>query len=354
MYVLTTNDVNDALAQGIRYLLSEGIEELSRNGPVLVAPGPVTTVYMEPRRRVLFSPTRDANPFFHLMEALWMLSGDNDIEFPCYFAKTYGQYSDDGKTMWDAYGWRWRSFFGWDQLEAIAQELRANPASRRCVLSMWNSMPDFEGPLPEPNAFNDHDIHDDFWVATHGGKAVPCNTQAYFDVRGGRINMTVLCRSNDILLGCYGANAVHFSFLLEYMAMKVGVPVGVCRQVSNNFHLYTDVWPREKLLRIAEESEARTGEVTGPAVETGFDEDLKEFMTWARANIGYTEHRNDSEECFHGPFRTALIDQVAVPMFQAWATRKAKNYDLQNDAVERIAAPDWQVACQEWIQRRVK
>ena len=110
-YVITTNDVNDALCHGITYLLREGVEEPSRNGPVLVAPGPVITEYTTPRSRVLYSPTRDANPFFHFMESLWILAGSNDVAFVEYFAKNMRAYSDDGVTSWGAYGWRWRSFW---------------------------------------------------------------------------------------------------------------------------------------------------------------------------------------------------------------------------------------------------
>ena len=47
----------------------------SRNGPVLEFPEPVLICYNRPVERVLFYPSRDANPFFHLMEGLWMLVG---------------------------------------------------------------------------------------------------------------------------------------------------------------------------------------------------------------------------------------------------------------------------------------
>jgi hypothetical protein len=47
----------------------------SRAGDVLVAPHPVMSVTSIPTERVLFDPARDANPFFHLFESLWMLAG---------------------------------------------------------------------------------------------------------------------------------------------------------------------------------------------------------------------------------------------------------------------------------------
>ena len=81
MKVIEASSPDDALAQGMRHLLERGVREPSRVGEVLVAPAPVATVYRYPRARVSFSPVRDANPFFHVMEALWMLAGRNDVAF---------------------------------------------------------------------------------------------------------------------------------------------------------------------------------------------------------------------------------------------------------------------------------
>jgi thymidylate synthase len=82
--------------------------------------------------------------------------------------------------------------------------------------------------------------------ALGGGKDVPCNTNAFFRVTNGKLDMMVNCRSNDIFWGAYGANAVHFSFLQEYVASSIGVEVGRYWQNSFNFHAYVDRFPKEK------------------------------------------------------------------------------------------------------------
>lgn len=362
MFSFQASSVTMALQMGLEYLLHEGVEENSRNGKVLVAPGPVCTEYIAPRNRVLFSSTRDANPVFHFHEALWILSGSNDVMFVEYFAKNMRAYSDDGVTSWGAYGWRARKFYGWDQLEAIIAELKANPTSRRCVLGLWNTMGDYEGPLPKTGmcTYNDHDIHPDFDVATHGGLDVPCNTQIYFDARGGKVNMTVTNRSNDAIWGCYGANSVHFSFLLEYMAFRIGLPIGVYRQFSNNFHAYLGVFPREKMERIITdcyEELDRESTPTGPGMEPGFDEDLTAFMQWARKVI------MNSHGMTIPAWKTKFFSSVAEPMFMAWRIRKnalsgQTDITLSGRSVEdelaRVSAPDWRRACEEWILRRKK
>jgi hypothetical protein len=356
MFSLESLNIHEATQYGLDYLLHSGVEEDSRNGPVLVAPGPVCTVYNNPRERVLLSSVRDANPFFHLMESLWILSGSNDVAFVAYFAKQMAAYSDDGLTSWGAYGWRARRFFGYDQLEDIIEELRANPASRRCVLQLWNAWPQ-AGSYDQNYSMNAHNsaLQDcDLHVATAGGRDVPCNTAIYFDARGGVVSMTVTNRSNDVIWGAYGANAVHMSFLLEYVAMRVGLPMGVYRQFANNFHLYLDPFPREKVQDIIFDCAALLDgpplPATGPALEEGFDEDLAHFMTWARNLINSRAGLSIDEPYL----TTAFMSSVAVPMFKAWWCRKNKQLELCDRWVSTIAAPDWQRACAEWVERRVQ
>src|SRR5512137_1214536 len=170
--------------------------EETRNGRALVFREPVLITHLHPERRVLFDPVRNANPFFHYMESIWMLAGSNSIRFPVKFARNLAQYSDDGHTFHGAYGHRWRYHFGFDQIETVIRELTNDHTTRRAVINMW----DPEADLGEE------------------GKDFPCNTHLYFRVKDDRLNMTVCNRSNDMVWGMLGANIVHFSVLLEYIA----------------------------------------------------------------------------------------------------------------------------------------
>ncbi|MCB1127948.1 MAG: hypothetical protein KDM81_15745, partial [Verrucomicrobiae bacterium] len=220
MKVIKTRNVQQALPEALYQLSFEGVRRDSRNGPVFMFPEPVTTVYLRPAERVLFWAERDANPFFHLMESLWMLGGRNDVEYVARFVERMRSYSDDGVTFHGAYGFRWRQHFFEDQLPKIIAALKANRDDRRQVLSMWDT---------------DADLG-------RQGKDLPCNLQAIFQIAcDGRLDMTVTNRSNDLIWGAYGANAVHFSYLHEYVARSVGVEQGIYRQVSANFHAYEDV-----------------------------------------------------------------------------------------------------------------
>lgn len=349
MLTITAQNVNTAVAQALPYLIKEGEREESRNGTVLVAPEPVCTVYMQPLERVLFSPIRDANPFFHLMESLWMLAGRNDVTFPAFFNKRFSEYSDDGYIVHGAYGYRWRVLFGMDQLAHLADELTNKPTSRRAVLQMWNALGDLT-----PVQVKAYESNEDILVGGIASKDVPCNTHAYFDVRHGKLNMTVLCRSNDVVWGAYGANAVHFSMLLEYMAAMIGVQVGIYRQFSNNFHMYTELYGYgiDKLEAMAKEAGSTNyynENIDGGAVHVtpyplvstdikSWNTDLRNFM---RNPKGATTYGDD------------FFNKVAVPMFRAWDERKAKGGNGLK-FIDQIAADDWRLACTQWACRREK
>ena len=77
MKTISATNVNDALLKGIDLFKSPvnyRIQE-SRNGVTYEVTTPVTTTYQKPWERVCLIPERDANPFFHFIEGLWMLNG---------------------------------------------------------------------------------------------------------------------------------------------------------------------------------------------------------------------------------------------------------------------------------------
>ena len=312
-------------------MFKTGVSRDTRNGKVLQLRGPTTICYEQPLERVIFWPERDANPFFHLMEAMWILAGRNDVEFVANYAKRMREFSDDGKTLNGAYGYRWRKHFGYDQLERIVNELQANPNSRRCVLSMWDS----GSHEPDGTPFEGTG---DLYLGMHGSKDVPCNTNAYFLVSdSGCLDMTVCNRSNDLVWGCLGANAVHFSFLLEYMAAKIGVPVGYYYQFTNNLHGYLNtIEPLRDLAGQYIASPYEIGDVDPYPIhleDNAFDEDLAHL------------------DQYHGV--SAFFRNVVEPVRAAHQAYKAKDSLLALQRCKSILASDWRLACEQWIQRRI-
>ena len=219
--IFTPTSPDEALHMSLHSLARDHVRSDSRNGPVLRFPGLVVTEWAEPTNRISWSPVRDANPFLHLIEAFWMLAGRNDVALVAKLAPQMLSYSDDGHTLYGAYGYRWRRHFGHDQIRKIIEELRTNPTSRRCVLQMWDGREELDR-------------------AIEGGRDVCCNHSISFDPIDGRLNMTVSNRSNDLVWGAYGANVVHMSVLHEYVAAQTGMGLGSYFQSSSNLHLYLE------------------------------------------------------------------------------------------------------------------
>lgn len=352
MRVINTKTPNMALHHGLIHLANFGVTRQSRNGEVIVAPTPIMTVWEDPTNRVIFGNTRDANPFLHLFEALWMLDGRDDLAFMEKLAARFAQFSDDGERLHGAYGKRWRSWFGYDQLETIITELSSNPESRRAVLAMWDGG---QAWAAEDNHMADSDLA----TAISGGKDVPCNTHVYFDIgERGVLNMTVCCRSNDILWGAYGANIVHFSILQEYMAARIGVSIGKMYQLSNNYHVYPAALMEKANKRLSQIAIDISQEgafyfmdrpiLKVPLFQYGEDEafhkDLALFM----------QHFDNGAPMYEEALHTRFFKGVIRPMLEAWLAWKDKAMPEALAHARSIVADDWRTAVLEFLQKRVK
>lgn len=346
MYTVRARNINQAYVHGLTLLKTVGHPHISRNGNVLMANEPVTTHYAYPRERVLFDPERDANPFFHLLEGLWMLAGRNDVAPLAAVVPRMREYSDDGEILHGAYGHRWTEFA---QLTNVISELRSNPSTRRAYIALWD---------PQADDFGDHQAKD-----------LPCNVGIAFstDVTLKKLNMTVFNRSNDILMGAYGANVVHFSMLLEYVASRAGLEVGWYEQVSNNFHAYTtghknffDLWTKEMQRQDVTPTDpytrVNTPVVWYPLYEYGTEEGWDAAWQLALDQICDAVKLEKELDLFPEMFPFAFLRMVVVPMFRALRYHKRKEpvlaVETLGDALERLPHCDWLVAGLAWLHRR--
>ena len=324
MKTITGRNVNETYRESISTILLIGERQDSRNGPVLVAPYPVVTVTENPTERVLFCPNRDANPFFHFFECLWMMSGSRDGTWLDQFVRDFSsRYAEPDGNIHGAYGARWRDWWSMDQLRVAVDLLRTNRNDRRVVIQMWDPASDLDAQVRD----------------------VPCNTQIFPRIReeesGYVLDLSVMCRSNDIIWGATGANAVHFSFLQEWMAAQIGVGVGKMYQFSNNWHAYDQTL--EKIASTSLEDPYVDGVVKPYPIcdrPEKWDEDLRLFMDWPSGRrFGY---------------QNAFFSRVAVPMLEVHRAWRRGDRALAFELVNDIEASDWRLACMGWMGRRAK
>lgn len=289
-------------------------EETTRNGRALTLPNPYLLTITNPTHRVISCPIRDANPFFHVMEVVWMFAGQRNVNWLRQFNSRIDTYADDG-VMHGAYGYRW--FIQWgNQIQHVIQTLRRDPTSRQCVITMWDPLTDN---MP--------------W------KDIPCNTHIYFRAHDNELDMTVCNRSNDLVWGMFGANVVHMTYLHEYIAIASGLELGNYQVFTNNLHFYTNLYPNGK--QILENI------VEGPVYDPNFVgfpilNNKLEAQVFCRECDFFTQGRFSELGC-------PWLKHVAMPMYKAY---------METDHVDRlgytqyIMAEDWKKNCFQWLERR--
>lgn len=324
MYSVEVYGVKDGYHRLARLVAQLGKKEETRNGPVLALDGPLMLKVHCPRHRVLMDPARDANPVFHLMEALWMLAGRNDVAFVQQFNSHIGTFSDDGTSFNAAYGHRWAEHFGYDQLSVASDMLNANPQDRRVVLGMWDPRIDL-GPT---------------------SKDIPCNTQVMFRVVRGGLDMTTINRSNDLVWGLMGANFVHMSIMHEWMAASIGMPLlaskkpadgGRWHHVSNNLHVYERHWQLIK-------------DIEPDSMVNAYRYEYYPTVTDA------AKFRECCVDVVNGKVRDfgdEFFDGTVAPLLEAWAQWKGGNKGAAVLAASKMQAWDWRIATIGWFGRRM-
>jgi hypothetical protein len=354
----------------------------SRNGPVLMIEEPVLITYSRPRERVLFSPGRDASPFFHLYEALYMLTGGDRIAPLAYYAKQMAEYSDDGRTQNGAYGHRWRHGISQvdtirpmsgpmvmrrnvDQLDVLVAHLKREPGSRRAVLNMWNVEDDLlriDGPRKSKDVCCNLEVMFSIRKEINPGDITNASKRIWY------LDITVTNRSNDLIWGALGANYVQFTVLQEYMAARLGAEVGVYNHFTNNLHVYTEsnsgfrpeAWLADHGTpeRVDYRGDGvRPGPVGGEWMLDGRDPweptplvtDPAVFETEVRT---LADDYSGSVEPFGYRYQERFLETVAKPMFQAFRDHKQGQYDVAIQRAGQINSADWRLAATAWLQKR--
>ena len=180
---------------------------------------------LEPWHHCILMPSRRWNPFLAISEALWILAGRNDVAALSPYNSHIADYSDDGNTLYGAYGHRI-----YDKIDPLIERLRKDPSDRRAVLQIWDDRAKYGRPAGNPYP---EDL-------TTNSKDPPCNNMVYFKLRDNKLHMTVINRSNDLHFGLMAVNLPTFGILQSYIAARLGVEMGTQTHFSNSLHVYTD------------------------------------------------------------------------------------------------------------------
>ena len=167
-----------------------------------------------PRARLSRSEMK-SKAFSAIGELLWYLSGSNELDFIEHYIGAYQNESEDGRTIYGAYGPRLLNMRDkFNQLENVTKLLTANPGTRKAVIQIFDAMG-----IAEKHA------------------EIPCTCTLQFLIRNNKLNLYVSMRSNDAFKGL-PHDIFAFTMLQEIMAVKLGVELGSYHHSVGSLHLY--------------------------------------------------------------------------------------------------------------------
>ena len=154
-----------------------------------------------------------------IYELLWFLRGDTNTKYLTdNGVKIWNEWADVEGELGHIYGYQWRSWPGYhgetiDQVARVIESIRANPNSRRHIVSAWN-------------------------VADLGNMNLPpCHILFQFYVADGKLSCQLYQRSADIFLGV-PFNIASYSILLMMVARETGLVPFEFIHTLGDAHLY--------------------------------------------------------------------------------------------------------------------
>lgn len=150
-------------------------------------------------------------------ELLWFLSGSTNAHElrDKYGVTIWSEWADpDTGRLGPVYGYQWRKWNGYhDQIRAVIEQIKADPDSRRHIVTAWN--PD-DVPLMA---------------------LAPCHCLFQFYVVDGKLSCQLYQRSADIFLGV-PFNIASYALLTHMVAQQCGLGVGEFVWTGGDCHLY--------------------------------------------------------------------------------------------------------------------
>jgi thymidylate synthase len=167
-----------------------------------------------------------------IYELLWFLRGETNIRFLREHGVTiWDEWADANGDLGRVYGAQWTDWRTADgrsinQIDAVIEQIRRNPDSRRLIVSAWNPGEIDQMKLP------------------------PCHALFQFYVSEGELSCQLYQRSADLFLGV-PFNIASYALLTKMVAQVCGLRPGEFIHTFGDLHLYSNhlEQAREQLTR---------------------------------------------------------------------------------------------------------
>ena len=154
-----------------------------------------------------------------IVELLWFLNGDTNVRWlQDRKVSIWDEWANEAGDLGPVYGKQWRDWESADgrhidQIAELIAQIRANPASRRQIVTAWNP-----GEL-------------------HAMALAPCHCLFQTHVAGGKLSLQLYQRSADIFLGV-PFNIASYALLTHMLAQQCDLEPGEFIWTGGDCHLY--------------------------------------------------------------------------------------------------------------------
>ncbi len=204
----------------LRHVLAHGVHKADRTGTG------TTSVFGHQLRFALargfpLITTKKVHFKSIALELLWFLRGDGNVRWLQERGVTiWDEWADADGNLGPVYGVQWRS---WpkpdgghvDQIAQLVEQLKANPDSRRLIVSAWNV-----ADLPKM-------------------ALMPCHALFQFYVADGKLSCQLYQRSADLFLGV-PFNIASYALLTHMLAQQCDLAVGDFVWTGGDCHIYAN------------------------------------------------------------------------------------------------------------------
>lgn len=160
-------------------------------------------------------------------EVVWMISGEKNLTFLQQFTPIWNDFAEEDNTIESAYGYRWRHHFGRDQLLDLVTHLKTDKSSRQGVIVMWDPATD--------------------GLLARAKKNVPCPFTFTVNIIDEKLNLHLVIRSNDMMLG-NPHDIAGFALLQSMLAQELETDVGKLTVSISHAHIYENHYEQAEMI----------------------------------------------------------------------------------------------------------
>lgn len=192
-----------------------------------------------------------------IYELLWFLQGSTNVAYlQEHGVHIWDEWADENGELGPVYGRQWRSWGSADgravdQISQVIQQIRANPASRRLIVSAWNVGEIDKMALP------------------------PCHTLFQFYVLDGKLSCQLYQRSADVFLGV-PFNIASYALLTLMVAQVCDLQAGDFVHTFGDVHLYLNHLEQARL-QLTRQPFPLPQMRLNPAIHSIFDYQFQDF-----------------------------------------------------------------------------